>query len=155
MLEDRPAVAVEMLIEGDPVAGVSEQIGEHGLAALDRLPPEVFAVKFDQIERAEDGGVVVMPITDQIEDREPVRVDDDGNSPSTTHERTDKPATAAAIFGERVVKSYPFRENSRTRSPSRRATIRKPSCLISCTQPMPEGGAMAVRGRQGWNGMAP
>jgi hypothetical protein len=45
-------------------------IGEHGLAALDRLPPKVLAVEFDQIESAEQGGVVVLPIADQIEDRD-------------------------------------------------------------------------------------
>ena len=78
VLEDDRAVALEMLIERDAVAGVSEQIGERGLAALDRLPPEVLAVEFDQIESAEHGGVVVLPIADQIEDREPVRIDDDG-----------------------------------------------------------------------------
>ena len=78
VLENGRAVALVMLIEGDPVAGVSEQIGEHGLAVLDRLPPEVLAVEFGQVESAEHGGVIVMPIADQIEDREPVRVDDDG-----------------------------------------------------------------------------
>ena len=39
-----------MLIKRDPVASVSEQIGEHGLASLDRLPPKVLALEFDQIE---------------------------------------------------------------------------------------------------------
>jgi hypothetical protein len=67
-----------MLIERDPVASVLEQIGEHRLAALDRLPPKVLAVEFDQIESAEHSGVVVLPIADQVEDREPVRIDDDG-----------------------------------------------------------------------------
>ena len=45
-----------------------KQIGEHGLAALDQLPPEVLAVELDQIEGAEHGGIVVMPMADQIED---------------------------------------------------------------------------------------
>ena len=66
-----------MLIEGYPVASVLEQIGEHGLAALDRLPAEVLAVEFNQIERAQQGGVVVLAIADEVEDREAVRVDDD------------------------------------------------------------------------------
>ena len=61
MLEDDRPVDLEMLIERDPVAGVLEQIGERGLAALDRLPPKVLAVEFDQIESAEHGGVVVLP----------------------------------------------------------------------------------------------
>ena len=49
VLEDDRPVGLEMLIERDPVASVSEQIREHGLAALDRLPPKVLAVEFDQI----------------------------------------------------------------------------------------------------------
>ena len=47
-----------MLIKRDPVASVSQQIGEYGLAALDRLPPEVSTVEFDQIESAEHSGRV-------------------------------------------------------------------------------------------------
>ena len=49
MLEDGRTVAGEMRVEGDPVAGAAEQIGEHSLAALERLPPEVLAVDFDQV----------------------------------------------------------------------------------------------------------
>ena len=68
VLENGRAIALIMLIERFPVGSVSEQIGEHGLAALDRLPPEVLAVELDQIEGAEHGGILVMPIVDQIED---------------------------------------------------------------------------------------
>jgi hypothetical protein len=39
---------------------------------------EVFAVKFDQIEGAEHGGVVAKPITESVEYREAAFVDDDG-----------------------------------------------------------------------------
>jgi hypothetical protein len=46
VLEDDRPVGLEMLIERDPVASVSKYIGEHGLAALDRLPPEVLASCF-------------------------------------------------------------------------------------------------------------
>jgi hypothetical protein len=38
---------------------------------------------------------------------------------------------------------------SRTPSPSRRAMMRKPSCLISCSQSGPDGGRSAGNGRQG------
>ena len=38
---------------------------------------------------------------------------------------------------------------SRTRSPSLRATTRKPSCLISCSHNPPEGGVGAFVGRHG------
>jgi hypothetical protein len=40
-------------------------------------------------------------------------------------------AAASAILGKRAAKLYPFRVKSRTPLPSRRAKMRKPSCLIS------------------------
>jgi hypothetical protein len=92
-----------------------KQIGEHGLAALDRLPPEVLAVELDQIEGAEHGGIVVMPMADQIEDWEPVLIDDDRLAVERAHDRAGTLASAAAIFGYRAVKSVPWRVNSRTR----------------------------------------
>ena len=53
------------------------------------------------------------------------------DSPSRTHDRTRRFSTAAAIFGNRSVKSVPWRVSRRERSPSRQASMRKPSCLIS------------------------
>jgi hypothetical protein len=52
MAEDVRAVAVEMLIEGDAIANVSEEIGERCLAIFQRLPAKVLAVEFDEIESA-------------------------------------------------------------------------------------------------------
>jgi hypothetical protein len=57
--------------------------------------------------------------------------------------------TAVAIKGKRLVKSLPWRVISRTSALSRRARIRKPSCLISCRQSGPDGGRSAGNGRQG------
>ena len=58
--------------------------------------------------------------------------------------------TAMAIKGKRLEKSFPARVISRTPALSRRrARMRKPSCLISCSQPGPEGGALAGEGRHG------
>jgi hypothetical protein len=45
------------------------------------------------------------------------------------------PRTASAIAGNRSVKSAPRRVQTCTRSPCLRATIRKPSCFISYSQP--------------------
>jgi hypothetical protein len=44
VLEDRRALAGEMLIEGDPIRNAAEEIGEHRLALLKRSPSEVRAV---------------------------------------------------------------------------------------------------------------
>jgi hypothetical protein len=41
------------------------------------------------------------------------------------------------------------RPAARTPAASRRTSIRKPSCLISCSQPAPAGGLSAGLGRQG------
>ena len=54
MPEDRRAVAGEMRIIGNAVAGISEEIGELRLAVLERLLAEVLAVELDQIERAQN-----------------------------------------------------------------------------------------------------
>src|SRR5437868_3002786 len=70
-------------------------------------------------------------------------------SPSIKHERTDSLLTTIAIKGKRDEKSFPFRVISRTPAPSFRARMRKPSCLISCSQPGPEGGAFAGEGKHG------
>ena len=43
--------------------------------------------------------------------------------------------------GKRPAKSWPFRLRSRTPAASRRAIMRKPSCLISCSQFPPIGRA--------------
>src|SRR6266516_2900833 len=42
-----------------------------------------------------------------------------------------------------------LRVKSRTPAASRRTSIRKPSCLISCSHPAPAGGLAAGLGRQG------
>ena len=76
VLEDDPAVDLEMLVEGD--ADAAQKFGEHCLAVFERLPPEVRAVRFDQVESAQDGRVVAKPVAEDVEDRETVLVDHDG-----------------------------------------------------------------------------
>jgi hypothetical protein len=49
------------------------------------------------------------------------------------------------VGGKRPVQSCPLRVNSRTPAASRRTSIRKPSCLISCSHPAPAGGFLAGR----------
>lgn len=52
-------------------------------------------------------------------------------SPSIKHDRTDNERTAPAISENRLAKLLPFRVKRREVEPSRRARMRKPSCLIS------------------------
>ena len=63
VLEDGRTSPSKCLLEGDPVARAAEQIGEHGLASLDRLPPKVLAVEFDQVEGTEHGNMIAKPKT--------------------------------------------------------------------------------------------
>src|SRR6516164_7021288 len=70
-------------------------------------------------------------------------------APSIKHERTGSLLTAIAIKGKRPEKSFPARVISRTSALSRRARMRNPSCLISCSHPGPEGGALAGEGKHG------
>jgi hypothetical protein len=55
----------------------AEEIGQLILAMLERLLAEIEAVELDQVEGAEHRGMIVMPITEEFEDREPLPVDDD------------------------------------------------------------------------------
>jgi hypothetical protein len=49
----------------------------------------------------------------------------------------------------KVKAQFALRVISRTPAASRRARMRKPSCLISCSQPGPEGGSLTGDGRHG------
>jgi len=62
VLKDDRAVAVEMLIEGDAVIRVVDEVGQRALTVLKPRPAEVLAVEFDQVEGAEHGGIVAKPI---------------------------------------------------------------------------------------------
>jgi len=70
-------------------------------------------------------------------------------SPSIKHDRTGSLPTAIPIKGKRCKNSFPARVISRTPAALRRARMWKPSCLISCSQPGPEGDALAGDGRHG------
>ena len=70
-------------------------------------------------------------------------------SPSMMQERERRPSNASTMSGNRSVRLLPGRLQSRTWSPSLRATRRKPSCLISCSQTGAEGGLSAFVGKHG------
>src|SRR5262249_55360419 len=67
-------------------------------------------------------------------------------SPSIRNERTGSLLTVVVMKGNRAEKSFPTRAISRTPAASLRAMMRKPSCLISWSQPRPDGGALAADG---------
>ena len=67
MPEDDLAVAVEVLVEGDTLAGVAEKGRQRVLSILKSGPAKVFTVESDQIEGAQHGGVVAKPIPERVE----------------------------------------------------------------------------------------
>ena len=76
--KDDRAVAVEVLVEGDAVAGVVEKGRQRVLSILKPRPAKVFAVESTHIEGTEHGGVVAKPIPERVEYREAAFVDYDG-----------------------------------------------------------------------------
>jgi len=87
-------------------------------------------------------------VANEVEHRETVAVGDDCFA-VIRNDFAGRASTAATMIGKRLVKSLPLRVISRTPALSRRAMMRKPSCLISCSQPGPGGGAFAGDGRHG------
>src|SRR6516165_3323453 len=87
-------------------------------------------------------------VADKVEHGETVAVGDDCFAVDQERPRR-QGGDAATMIGKRLVKSLPLRVISRTPAVSRRARMRKPSCLISCSQPGPEGGALAGDGKHG------
>ena len=74
---------------------------------------------------------MVAMTSDQLEVGEAVIVASDGLTINQAGPRPGSAATAAAASGNRLVKSLPLRVMSRTLAASRRAMMRKLSCLIS------------------------
>ena len=77
MLENNLAVALVMLIEHDAPARGADQLGELGLALLDRPSPQILSVELDQVEGDQDGISAVSVSPHQIEHSEAVVVRDD------------------------------------------------------------------------------
>jgi hypothetical protein len=77
VLEDRSAVGLEMVIEHHAGALVLQQARKRSLALLQRLAAQVLAVRFDQVEGAQDGSTIVL-LADQVKHRQPRRADHDG-----------------------------------------------------------------------------
>jgi hypothetical protein len=104
--------------------------------------------QLQQIEGAKHGCVVVTKGAEQFEHCEPaivahdrLAVDQAGACRQCRDGRHDG--------GKRLLKSLPLRPIRRTPLASRRARMRKPSCLISCSQSAPAGGVLAGDGTHG------
>ena len=131
------AVLLEVFIEHDAQMRAAEQFREQCFSVLDWLAAQVPTALASASWRRINSNTA-SPFSSQTI-----------ASPSIRHERTGSSPTAIAIKGKRDEKSFPARVISCTPAGPRRAKIRKPSCLISCSQPEPEGGTFAGDGRHG------
>jgi hypothetical protein len=108
----------------------AHQFCQFALALLEWHSPQVFAVEFDQIESDQHRILTVALMADQIEHRQTTLVGDNGFA---VEQESMSGQSRYRVHGKgnRAVKSFPLRVMSRTPAPSRRAMMRKPSCLIS------------------------
>jgi hypothetical protein len=81
----RPSIPPEKALKG-------------GLPHLDRLPPQILAVKFEEVEGIEDDGSVVLPFTHALNEATPTSSQDTA-SPSTIQDLTLSATAPAAIKG--------------------------------------------------------
>ncbi len=64
-----------MMVEGDAAMLMAQQPAESTFADLDRFPAKVYAVQLEQVEGAKHHVMVMAPITDEVEHREPLVID--------------------------------------------------------------------------------
>ena len=66
------------LVEGDALAGMIEKRRQDALALLDWRAPQVLAIEFEEVERAEHGGGIMTVPADQVENGKSAFVADHG-----------------------------------------------------------------------------
>ena len=65
-----------MRIDGDAVTLLAQQFSQGALAVFEGRAAQVFAIKLNEIEGAENSGMVVLPVAEQLKDRQPVMIND-------------------------------------------------------------------------------
>src|SRR5262249_54114727 len=119
-----------MLVEPDAGAGFGHDRCERGLADFQRITPQVVAIQLDQVESVEEGTVVVAVVANEIERGNAVVIAGDsfaiydaGARAQMGQRIDDQREAAGEVIAGPAVEPH--------RSPSLRAMIRNPSCLIS------------------------
>src|SRR5205823_6059079 len=64
-----------MLVEGDTLVGAVQKLCQGSLTLLDPDAPQVLAIMLEEVERAEDGGLVMTPVAQKVERCEAALVD--------------------------------------------------------------------------------
>src|ERR1700730_13396791 len=147
-MEDIWAVRFVVLIQSQAWSRSREHAGERGLTHVQRVAPQVVAVKFDQVEGPHEHVCVVVPVPDTIEGCDPIvtarhglPVDDTGLRAQLGQRLDYEGKAVGQIVPRSAVEPHPLA--------ALRAMTRKPSCLISCSHSFPDGGAEALVGRHG------
>jgi hypothetical protein len=107
VLEDDRSVARVVLVEGDAFMGMPQKHRQDALPLFDRRTPQVFAIEFEEVERAEHGCGIVTVSADQDENARPRSLQTTA-SPSIRQERTGSTVRAATICGKRFEKLLPL-----------------------------------------------
>ena len=107
VLEDDRSVARAVLVEGDAFMGMTEKLLQEALALLDWRAPQVLAIEFEEVERAEHGGGIMTVPRIRSKTASPLSSQTTA-SPSSRQERTGSTVTAATIWGNRFAKFVPF-----------------------------------------------
>ena len=76
-MKDDRSFEVEVAIECNTGVRPTQQLLERSLAFLDRQRPHVHGIELEKIEGAQRCQMVIVPVADQIEHREPFVVADD------------------------------------------------------------------------------
>ena len=77
MLKHYLAMALVMLIEHDAAAWSADELGELGLALLDRPAPQILSVELDQVKGDKDGLSAMSVSPHELEHREALVIGDD------------------------------------------------------------------------------
>jgi hypothetical protein len=149
MAKNDVARLLDVLAQLQPSLGMAQELGKARPPILDRLSAQIPAVQLQQVEGIHEYAPIIAAIAQPIEHGKSVPITQATASPSIKQDLMRSETTASAIRGNRAVQSWPLRVKSRTAAALRQAIIRKPSCLISCTQSGPVGGLAAGDGRQG------
>jgi hypothetical protein len=140
----------ERLVEQDSVgAPPGDQPSERLSPLLKRALPQIVAAETQKVEGHQRGLLPAVFGEERMEVAPPSSRNTTA-SPSIIASSALTPRTASAILEKRPVKSAPRRLQTVTRLPCFQATMRKPSCLISCSQPGPAGGRSTSVGSHGW-----
>jgi hypothetical protein len=127
--KENVAVTFENLIEHNAGVRPANQFCQSALALLDWHTAQIFAVEFDQVKSDQHRVVTVALVANQIEHRKTTVVGDDGLA--VEQERVGGQGCdrgGGEREGRGKVVSLPGEQSPAS---SRRAMMRKPSCLIS------------------------